>query len=46
MRYLEHTAKDSYWADGGNGSGLNRLGVILMEVRSHLRNAGDGENYP
>ena len=34
---VEHTANDSYWADGGDGSGLNRLGVILMEVRAHLR---------
>lgn len=33
----EHTAKDSYWGDGGDGSGLNRLGAILMEVRERLR---------
>jgi N-glycosidase YbiA len=35
---VEHTANDSYWADGGDGSGLNRLGVILMDVRAQLRN--------
>jgi ribA/ribD-fused uncharacterized protein len=35
---VEHTTKDSYWADNGDGSGKNRLGVILMEVRAQLRN--------
>jgi ribA/ribD-fused uncharacterized protein len=37
---VEHTANDSYWGDGGDGSGLNRLGQILMSVRDHLRQAG------
>lgn len=35
---IEHTANDSYWADGGDGSGKNMLGVILMRVREELRN--------
>ena len=35
---VEHTTKDSYWADGGDGSGKNRLGAILMEVRAQLHN--------
>jgi len=30
---VEHTSKDSYWGDGGDGSGKNKLGQILMEVR-------------
>lgn len=34
---VEHTKNDSYWADGGDGSGKNMLGKILMEVRSILR---------
>jgi ribA/ribD-fused uncharacterized protein len=34
---IEHTSKDSYWADGGDGSGRNRLGVLLMGVRAELR---------
>jgi len=34
---IEHTRKDLYWADGGDGSGLNRLGHLLMQVRSELR---------
>jgi N-glycosidase YbiA len=35
---IEHTTRDRYWADGGDGSGLNRLGEILMEIRAELRN--------
>lgn len=30
---IEHTQKDKYWADGGDGSGLNMLGKLLMKVR-------------
>lgn len=29
-RIVEHTANTSYWGDGGDGSGLNRLGILLM----------------
>jgi N-glycosidase YbiA len=35
---VEHTVNDRYWADGGDGSGLNRLGILLMELRTALRN--------
>jgi hypothetical protein len=34
---VEHTSNDSYWGDGGDGSGRNRLGQILMSVREELR---------
>jgi ribA/ribD-fused uncharacterized protein len=34
---VEHTEKDKYWGDGGDGSGRNRLGRILMRVRAELR---------
>lgn len=34
---IEHTDKDSYWGDGGDGSGRNRLGEILMSVRDEFR---------
>lgn len=34
---IEHTSNDRYWADGGDGSGQNMLGQILMEVREALR---------
>jgi N-glycosidase YbiA len=30
---VEHTANDAYWGDGGDGSGRNRLGQLLMELR-------------
>ncbi|GAA3931189.1 NADAR family protein [Litoribacillus peritrichatus] len=33
---VEHTANDRYWADGGDGSGKNMLGIILMEVREAI----------
>jgi N-glycosidase YbiA len=29
----EHTIRDTYWADGGNDKGKNRLGILLMRVR-------------
>lgn len=35
-KIVEHTTNDSYWGDGGNGKGKNRLGQILMEVRDRL----------
>lgn len=34
---VEHTTNDNYWGDGGDGSGKNMLGRILMEVRAKLR---------
>ena len=34
---VEHTSNDHYWGDGGDGSGKNRLGKILMKVRGKLR---------
>jgi N-glycosidase YbiA len=36
-KLVEHTANDSYWGDGGDGSGKNRLGQLLMQVREELR---------
>ncbi len=35
---VEHTANDSYWGDGGDGSGKNMLGLLLMELREKLGN--------
>jgi hypothetical protein len=34
---IEHTENDQYWGDGGNGSGKNMLGKVLMEVRELLK---------
>lgn len=36
-KLVEHTERDSYWGDGGDGSGKNMLGVILMETRTRIR---------
>lgn len=33
---VEHTANDSYWGDGGDGSGKNKLGALLQQVRAEL----------
>jgi ribA/ribD-fused uncharacterized protein len=35
---IEHTKNDRYWADAGDGTGKNRLGQLLMELRDELRN--------
>lgn len=34
---VEHTANDNYWGDGGDGSGKNMLGKLLMQVREEIR---------
>ncbi len=36
---IEHTQNDAYWADGGDGSGKNKLGLLLMQVREELKNS-------
>ena len=33
---VEHTVNDSYWGDGGDGTGKNMLGKILVEIRDEL----------
>lgn len=38
---VEHTENDSFWGDGGDGSGQNMLGKILMEVRELLQEIQD-----
>ena len=32
----EHSHKDSYWGDGGDGHGKNNLGKIIMQTRDSL----------
>ena len=34
---VEHTSRDSFWGDGGDGSGCNHLGRLLEEVRADLK---------
>jgi N-glycosidase YbiA len=41
QKLVEHTARDKYWGDGGDGRGLNRLGLLLMEVRDMLQDKLD-----
>lgn len=33
----EHTRDDRFWGDGGDGTGQNQLGHLLMRVRSELQ---------
>jgi ribA/ribD-fused uncharacterized protein len=41
---IEHTENDNYWADGGDGSGENWLGVILMALREELSLSSEEPN--
>jgi hypothetical protein len=38
-KIVEHTENDAYWGDGGDGSGRNRLGILLMAVRQQLQSS-------
>lgn len=42
-KIVEHTANDAFWGDGGDGSGKNMLGQILMRVRASLRAAATAD---
>ncbi len=37
---IEHTARDSFWGDGGDGTGANELGKVLMRTRKALGGTG------
>ena len=43
-KIVEHTERDSYWGDGGDGSGKNMLGRILMEIRDELKDSSPDES--
>jgi ribA/ribD-fused uncharacterized protein len=36
-KLVEHTENDNFWGDGGDGSGKNMLGIVLMNVRQAIR---------
>tara|TARA_X000001036_G_scaffold439941_1_gene493225 strand:+ start:2251 stop:3288 length:1038 start_codon:yes stop_codon:yes gene_type:complete len=36
-RLVEVTDRDSYWGESADGVGENRLGILLMEVRSKIK---------
>ena len=38
---VEHTENDNYWGDGGGGSGLNRLGILFVELKENYLNEGN-----
>jgi hypothetical protein len=40
---IEASPHDTYWGSGADGSGLNRYGQILMQVRTLLRERCAGE---
>lgn len=40
-KLVEHTENDDFWGDGGDGSGPNELGRILVAVRTALRAEAD-----
>ena len=35
-KLVEHSPHDNFWGDGGDGSGKNWLGKILMEIRQEI----------
>ena len=39
---IEHSPYDSYWGDGGDGTGENHLGKLLMKLRRELRGEKGG----
>jgi N-glycosidase YbiA len=43
FKLVEQTENDNYWGDGGDGSGKNMLGRILMQVRESLRLSQDAK---
>ena len=36
-KLIEHSPHDSFWGDGGDGSGRNELGKLLMDIRTVLQ---------
>ncbi|MBK24831.1 MAG: Swarming motility protein YbiA [Halobacteriovorax sp.] len=34
---IEHTKRDKYWGDAGDGSGLNKLGIMLVDIREKIK---------
>lgn len=42
---VEHTTNDSYWGDGGDGSGKNMLGQLLVKLREELRSEIETHYY-
>jgi ribA/ribD-fused uncharacterized protein len=43
-KIVEHAENDNYWGNGGDGSGKNMLGRILMQVREELRQSAGAKS--
>lgn len=43
---VEHTRRDAYWGDGGDGSGKNWLGRLLMRLRGELQAEAKASERP
>lgn len=41
-KLVEQTENDDFWGDGGDGSGRNELGRLLMALRERLRSESSG----
>jgi predicted NAD-dependent protein-ADP-ribosyltransferase YbiA (DUF1768 family) len=41
---VEHTDSDRDWGDGGDGSGRNKLGQIIILVQEELRHGQEGDD--
>ena len=42
-KLVEHTRNDSYWGDGGDGTGKNMLGQVLMSLRDACAQMSNAE---
>ncbi|TNF30338.1 MAG: NADAR family protein [Deltaproteobacteria bacterium] len=47
QKIIEHTKNDDYWGDGGDGTGKNILGLMLMGLRDQIRedNGASPDSY-
>ena len=45
-RLVEHRTRDAFWGDGGDDSGQNWLGQLLMEMRKELQTGASTGVYP
>jgi predicted NAD-dependent protein-ADP-ribosyltransferase YbiA (DUF1768 family) len=43
-RIVENAPRDYYWGCGADGSGQNKLGLILMEVRDAPRSIKESDS--
>lgn len=41
---IEDTANDNYWGNGGDDTGKNKLGLLLMDVRESIKTYSDDKN--